>query len=343
MSDPRIHDTIDAVWRIEQARLLAGLARIVRDVDLAEDLAQDALLAALEHWPAEGMPAEPRRVADDRGAASRAGRCFVGARCSTANTTRPCARAIEAVPNASVPDLLKTRSTTTSATTSCGSYSPRVTRCSPPRRASRSPCDSWAGSPPRRSPARFSRPRHHRAARGAREAHVVCSAGALRGAARRGVHRATPRVGAAGDLPRLQRGLLGDAGDDWMRPALCEDALRLGRILASRVPDDPEVHGLLALMEIQASRLHARCDRAGDPVLLLDQNRAQWDQLLIQRGLGALAKVDGVRRIAGPLCAAGGPGGVPRAGAHRRGDRLDAHRGPLRRTARRSCPRRWWS
>ena len=98
----------------------------------------------------------------------------------------------------------------------------------------------------------------------------------------------------------FNEGYAATRGAHWTRPALCEDALRLGRILATRVPDDPEVHGLLALMELQASRLHARCDRAGNPVLLLEQDRARWDPLLIQRGLGALARSTALGRPLGP-------------------------------------------
>ena len=138
----------------------------------------------------------------------------------------------------------------------------------------------------------------------------------------------------------FNEGYSATAGDDWMRPQLCEEALRLGRILAELAPAEPEVHGLVALMEIQASRLGARTGPDGEPVLLLDQNRARWDQLLIRRGLAALERAAGARQRAGPSRSAGGDRGVPCSRAHRRGHRLGAHRRALRRAGASSCLRR---
>ena len=126
----------------------------------------------------------------------------------------------------------------------------------------------------------------------------------------------------------FNEGYTATAGDDWVRPALCEEALRLGRILAELVPQEPEVHGLVALMEIQASRLRARIGPSGEPVLLLDQDRARWDQLLIRRGLAALERAEALDS-AGPLRAAGRDRRLSRPRAHRRGDRLGAHCGAL--------------
>ena len=132
----------------------------------------------------------------------------------------------------------------------------------------------------------------------------------------------------------FNEGYSATAGDDWMRPALCEDALRLGRILAELAPQEPEVHGLVALMEIQASRARARVGPCGEPVLLLDQNRAHWDHLLIRRGLAALDARRSAWRRRGAVCAAGGDRRLSRPRAHARGDRLGAHRGALRAAGR---------
>ena len=132
----------------------------------------------------------------------------------------------------------------------------------------------------------------------------------------------------------FNEGYSATAGDDWMRPALCEDALRLGRILAELAPEEPEVHGLVALMEIQASRARARVGPSGEPILLLDQNRARWDQLLIRRGLAALERAERLGGRYGPVRASGRDRRLPRASAHAGGDRLDAHRGALRRSWR---------
>ena len=124
----------------------------------------------------------------------------------------------------------------------------------------------------------------------------------------------------------FNEGYSATAGDDWMRPALCEDALRLGRILAELAPQEPEVHGLVALMEIQASRSRARVGPSGEPILLLDQNRARWDQLLIRRGLAALERAEKLGGAPRPVRAAGRDRRLPRAGAHGGGDGLAAHR-----------------
>ena len=140
----------------------------------------------------------------------------------------------------------------------------------------------------------------HRAAHRARQAHAGRGARAVRGAAR-GASCAA-RLASVLEVIYLvfNEGYSATAGDDWMRPALCEEALRLGRILAELAPDEPEVHGLVALMEIQASRAAARVDADGEPVLLLDQNRARWDQLLIRRGLAALARAEALGGALGP-------------------------------------------
>src|SRR5438093_142369 len=197
-----IRASIDAVWRIESAQLIAGLARIVRDVGLAEDLAQDALVAALEGWPETGVPEKPG------------------------------AWLMAAAKHRAIDHLRRMRR---------------------PER------------------------KHDELAH---------------------------------ELERHE-GYAATAGDDWMRPALCDEALRLGRILAGLMPHDPEVHGLVALMELQASRFAARLGAGGEPVLLLDQDRARWDQLLIRRGLAALARAEELSAGVGVAVRAQSSGGAP--------------------------------
>ena len=175
----------------------------------------------------------------------------------------------------------------------------------------------------RRDRAGLPRPRgDRRAADRAGQADAGRRAGPLRGAPRR---RSSP-PGSSSVLGVLylifNEGYSATAGDDWMRPSLCEEALRLGRILAGLAPDEPEVHGLVALMEIQASRSAARSGPSGEPVLLLDQDRGRWDQLLIRRGLAALDRAEALGGAPRPVRAAGGDRRLPRAGPDGRGDRL---------------------
>ena len=148
------------------------------------------------------------------------------------------------------------------------------------------------------------------------------------------------RIGSVLEVVYLifNEGYSATAGDDWMRPQLCEEALRLGRILTGLAPGEPEVHGLVALMEIQASRLEARSGPSGEPILLLDQDRARWDRLLIRRDLAALERAracaEDQRRELGPVRASGRHCRLPRDRPHRGGNRLGAHRRALRRTRR---------
>ena len=141
----------------------------------------------------------------------------------------------------------------------------------------------------------------------------------------------------------FNEGYSATAGDDWMRPQLCEDALRLGRILAGLAPEEPEVHGLVALMEIQASRFGARTGPAGEPILLLDQNRARWDQLLIRRGLAALARAEALGGARGPYALQAAIAACHARARTRDGDGLGAHRGALRRARRSSRHPPSWS
>jgi RNA polymerase sigma-70 factor (ECF subfamily) len=287
------HRTIDAVWRIESARLIAGLARMVRDVGLAEELAQDALVVALEHWPTSGVPENPgawlmatakRRAIDLLRRNKLAARKFeeLGRDLETDGT--------QALPDADVAldddvgdDLLRL------IFTSCHPILSSEARVALTLRL-------LGGLTTDEIARAFLVPeptiaqRIVRAKRTLAEAKVPFE-----------VPREAERTGRIGSVLEViylifNEGYSATAGDDWMRPGLCEDALRLGRVLAELLPDEPEVHGLVALMEIQASRSRARTGPDGAPVLLFDQNRALWDQMLIRRGLTALERGD---RLAG--------------------------------------------
>jgi RNA polymerase sigma factor (sigma-70 family) len=283
-----IHRTIDAVWRIESPRLIAGLTRIVRDVGLAEDLAQDALVAALEQWPESGVP-------DNPGAwlmATAKHRAIDHFRRNTRLERKheELGRELGAKEMA-VPDL------DSALDDNVGDDLLRLVFIS---------CHPVLST----------------------EAQVALTLRLLGGLTTEEIARAflVPEATVAQRIVRSKRtlsekrvpfevpqgrelaarlssvlavlylifneGYSATTGDDWMRPALCEEALRLGRILAELAPQEPEVHGLVALMEIQASRSRARVGPSGEPILLFEQNRAHWDQLLIRRGLAALDRAE---------------------------------------------------
>ncbi len=291
------HRAIEAVWRIESARLIAGLARIVRDVGLAEDLAQDALVAALERWPESGIP-------DNPGAwlmATAKHRAIDLLRRNTLLDRKheELGREIEARQEMSVADF------EAAADDDIGDdlLSLMFTSCHPvlSTEARVALTLRLLGGLETSEIARaFLVPeptiaqRIVRAKRALAEARVPFEV--PRGA------ELSARLSSVLEVLYLvfNEGYSATAGDDWMRPALCEDALRLGRILAGLLPKEPEVHGLVALMEIQASRLRARVGPAGEPVLLLDQDRARWDQLLIRRGLAALERAEALGGALGP-------------------------------------------
>jgi RNA polymerase sigma factor (sigma-70 family) len=278
------HRTIEAVWRIESARLIAGLTRITRDVGIAEDLAQEALVAALEQWPTSGVPSNPgawlmatakHRAIDLFRRNSRIERKH-----------EDLARELETLEQ-TVPDL------TTALDDPIGDDLLRLVfiSCHPvlSTEARTALTLRLLGGLTTDEIARaFLTPeptiaqRIVRAKRTLAEKHIPFEVP-------RGPDLAV-RLSSVLEVIYLifNEGYSATAGDNWLRPALCEDALRLGRILAELVPHEPEVHGLVALMEIQASRSHARINASGEPILLLDQNRAQWDHLLIRRGLDAL-------------------------------------------------------
>ena len=291
------HRAINAVWRIESARLIAGLARMVRDVGVAEDLAQEALLAALERWPESGIP-------DNPGAwlmATAKHRAIDLLRRSKLLERKheELGREIEAQQEMAAPDL------DAAIDDNIGDDLLRLVFIS---------CHPVLST----------------------EARVALTLRLLGGLTTEEIARAflVPEPTVAQRIVRAKRtlaekrapfevprgaelgarlssvleviylvfneGYSATAGDDWMRPALCGDALRLGRILAELVPREPEVHGLVALMEIQASRSRARTGPSGEPVLLLDQDRARWDHVLVRRGLVALERAEALGGAQGP-------------------------------------------
>ncbi len=280
---------IDGVWRIESARVIGALARIVHDIGWAEDLAQDALVAALEQWPQSGIPANPgawltatakHRAIDQLRRRQMAERRHdeLGRRQEREHLTNEgdlAAAADDDIGDDMLSLLFATCHPTLSAQARAaltlrlfgGLSTPEIAR------AFLAP-EATVGQ------------RIVRAKRTLAEAHVPLEVptGAELG----------PRLASVLEVIYLifNEGYSATAGQDWMRPALCEDALRMGRILAGLLPSEAEVHGLVALMEIQASRSRARVNPGGEPVLLLDQDRSRWDRVLIGRGLQALARAE---------------------------------------------------
>jgi RNA polymerase sigma factor (sigma-70 family) len=297
VTDTATNRSIEAVWRMESARLIAGLVRMVRDVSLAEDLAQDALVAALSQWPESGVPNNPgawlmtiskRRAIDQFRRSERFDR-----------TQSVLGRELETQQEAFVPDfdaglddhieddllrlificchpVLSTEArvtltlrllgglTTTEIARAFLSSEPTIAQ-----RIVRAKRSLTKARVPFEEPDRAERDR---------------------------------RLTSVLEVIYLvfNEGYSATAGDDWMRPTLCAEAIRLGRVLAGLCPTEPAVHGLVALMEIQASRTPARVGPSGEPILLLDQNRAKWDQLLIRRGLAALEKAEALGELPGP-------------------------------------------
>ena len=297
MTAPDIHGAIDAVWRIESAKVIAGLTRLVRDVGLAEEMAQDALVAALDRWPETGIPRNPgawlMATAKHR-AIDHLRRAKMLARKHDLLGYE-----LEAQQERAVPDLdaalddhvgddllrlvfiachpvLSTEARVALTLRLLGGLTTEEIA-----RAFLVPVPTIAQ-------------RIVRAKRTLSEAHVPFEV--PRGA------ELTARLASVLEVIYLvfNEGYSATAGDDWMRPALCDEALRLGRVLAELAPQEPEVHGLVALMEIQASRVRARVGPSGEPVLLLDQDRARWDHLLIRRGLAALERVEALGGALGP-------------------------------------------
>ena len=287
---------IEAVFRLEQARLIAGLTRIVRDVGLAEELAQDALIVALKHWPEAGVPRNPAAwlmQTAKRRAIDYFRRNKMAAR-KLDELGHDLREEEQTAPDLDTPldddvgdDLLKL------IFTSCHPViSPEARVALTLRLLGGLTTDEIARA--------FLVPEPTVAQRIVRAKRNLAEAG-LPFEVPRGADRAA-RLGSVLEVLYLifNEGYTATAGSDWTRPQLCDEAMRLGRVLAGLVPDEPEVHGLVALMEIQASRLPARTGRGGEPVLLLDQDRSRWDQLLIRRGLAALERATGLGGAQGP-------------------------------------------
>jgi len=280
--------TIDAVWRIEQAKLIAGIARLVRDVGVAEEVAQDALVAALEQWPKSGIPDKPGAWL--MATAKHRAIDWLRRRKLIQRKHEELGRETEADEGAG-PDL------DAALDDDIGDDLLRLifTACHPvlATEARLALTLRLVGGLSSEEIARaFLVPEATVAQRIVRAKRLLAE------------KRVPFEVPGGAELgQRLQsvlevvylifnEGYSATAGDDWMRPQLCEEAQRLGRILAELAPNEPEVHGLVALMEIQASRLAARTGPSGEPILLLDQNRGRWDQLLIRRGLAALERAE---------------------------------------------------
>ena len=297
MSTSPTHRAIDAVWRIESARVIAGLARMLRDLDLAEELAQDALVAALETWPRDGVPDNPgawlmttakRRAIDRLRRLQLLDRKHeeLARELEDVQEERR-ARDEDALDHDIDDDLLRLVFVSCHPVLSmdarvaltlrllCGLATDEIAR-------------AFLTSEPTVAQ------RIVRAKRTLAEADVAFEVP-------RGDELQERLASVLGVVYLVfNEGYSATSGDDWTRPALCEEALRLGRMLAALAPREPEVHGLIALMEIQASRLHARVGKDGAPVLLLEQDRSRWDRLLIQRGLEALSRAERLGGAFGP-------------------------------------------
>jgi len=290
------HGAIDAIWRMESPKLIAALTRVVRDVGIAEDLAQDALVAALEQWPASGIPENPgawlmgtakHRAIDffRRNAMADRKHEDLGRDYSAREQTVP--DLDSSLDDPIGDDLLRL------IFIACHPVLPKEARLALTLRllgglTTDEIARAFVSSEPTIAQ------RIVRAKRTLSEKRVGFEI--PRGS------ELNDRLASVLEVIYLifNEGYTATEGDDWMRPSLCEEALRLGRVLAGLAPNEPEAHGLVALMEIQASRSRARVGPKGDPILLMDQNRAQWDRLLIQRGLTALDRARRLGRGPGP-------------------------------------------
>ena len=301
MTQAATHRAIEAVWRIESAKVIAHVARLVRDVGLAEELAQDALVAALEHWPDDGLPNNPgawlMATAKNR-ALDRLRQDALHAR-----KHEEFGADLDALQSHVVPDFVDALAEASEDDIGDDLLRLVFTACHPvlSTEARVALTLRLIGGLTTAEIAR---------------AHLVPEATIAQRIvrAKRSLSEARVpfEVPRAGELPArlgsvleviyliFNEGYAATAGDDWLRPALCAEALRLGRIVAELVPAEPEVHGLVALMEIQASRNDARIDAQGRPVLLMHQDRSRWDALLIRRGLAALARAEALGGVRGP-------------------------------------------
>jgi RNA polymerase sigma factor (sigma-70 family) len=291
------HQAIEAVWRIESARLIAGLARMLRDVGLAEDLAQEALVVALERWPSSGIPENPgawlMATAKNRAIDQLRRRQMFESKHgalgnASANGAPPTTPDLETAIDENVgDDLLRL------ILVACHPVLSTDARVALTLRL-------LGGLTTDEIARAFLVPEPTIAQRIVRAKRTLAEA-RVPFEVPRGDELA-PRLSSVLEVVYLifNEGYAATRGDDWMRPELCEDALRLGRILAQLVPQEGEVHGLVALMEIQASRTRARIGAGGEPILLMDQDRSRWDELLVRRGLAALARAESLAQPLGP-------------------------------------------
>lgn len=300
MSAAEVHRTVEAVWRMESAKIIGALARVLRDVGLAEELAQEALLAALEQWPTSGVPDKPGAwltAAAKHRAIDTIRRRELHARKQDALTYEIENQLLDAAPDLDAAierafeqpigdDLLRLMFI------ACHPVLAREARVALTLRL-------MGGLTTDEIARAFLVPEPTVAQRIVRAKRTLAEA------------RVPFEVPAATELAArlasvleviylvFNEGYAATSGEHWTRPALCEEALRLGRMLTQLAPNEPEVHGLVALMEIQASRLRARTSASGDPILLLDQDRARWDRLLIRRGLAALERAESLVQAQG--------------------------------------------
>jgi RNA polymerase sigma factor (sigma-70 family) len=294
---------IETVWRIEAAKVIAVVARLTHDIGLAEEFAQDALVAALEHWPEDGIPERPaawlmttakNRALDQlrRNPLLERKHRQLGYELDVQQTTAQAdfQEAVDAALDDDIGDNLLRL-----IFTACHPLlSPEARVALTLRLLGGLTTDEIARAFLAAEPTIAQRiVRAKRTLSAARVPFEVPRGEALAG-----------RLGSVLEVIYLifNEGYSATAGEEWVRPALCDEALRLGRILAELMPREPEVHGLVALMEIQASRIHARVDPDGEPILLLDQDRARWDPLLIRRGLAALERAVTLGAALGPYC-----------------------------------------
>ena len=297
MKATEVQRTIDAVWRIESAKLIAGLARLTRDVGLAEELAQDALVTALEQWPRSGVPGNPgawlMATARNRGIDQLRRRQMVSRKHEALSAElemdqEHSGRSVEAGADDEIgDDLLRL------IFTACHPLLPTEARTALTLRL-------LGGLTTAEIARAFLVPESTIAQRIVRAKRALSEA-AVPFEIPRG-EELRRRLSSVLEVIYLvfNEGYSATAGSDWMRPALCEEALRIGRILAGLAPGESEVHGLVALMEIQASRIRARTRPNGEPVLLREQNRVLWDRVLIHRGLVALARGEALGETRGP-------------------------------------------
>jgi RNA polymerase sigma factor (sigma-70 family) len=295
------HAAIDAVWRIESAKIIAGVARLTHDIGLAEELAQDALVAALEHWPASGVPDNPgawlMTTAKNRALD------LLRRHKLQAEKHEQIGHELEAQEALVVPDFVDALDAARNDQIGDDLLRLIFTACHPVLSTEARVALTLrllGGLTTAEISRAFLVPEPTIAQRIVRAKKTLSTARVPfelpRGDA------IAPRLASVLEVIYLifNEGYTATAGEDWMRPALCDEALRLGRVLAGLAPEEAEVHGLVALMELQAARAATRVDAEGRPVLLLDQNRARWDRLLIRRGLAALERARALGGAMGP-------------------------------------------